>query len=177
MNKDLSCQQVSALLNFYIEDKLNPRLKEYINLHIENCPNCRKKIEELRKILSKYKNREHKLKEVENNSVKNLSEDSRHKLSAYIDNELNQEENIKIKKMTISNPNVRKELETMYNFRNAIHSAYEKTKNDNKYDYSKTIISQIQNTKDYSTNYFYKLATIFVMLLTAIIAGFIYLYF
>ena len=35
MNKDLTCQQVSALLNFYIENKLNPRLKEYINLHLE----------------------------------------------------------------------------------------------------------------------------------------------
>ena len=32
MNKELTCQQVSALINFYIEDKLNPRLKEYVNL-------------------------------------------------------------------------------------------------------------------------------------------------
>jgi anti-sigma factor RsiW len=177
MNKDLSCQQVSALLNFYIEDKLNPRLKEYVNLHIENCPKCKKKIEELRKILSKYKKRESHLKVIGGNTLNNLTEESKHKLSAYIDNELNQEENIKIKKMTISNPNVRKELETMYNFRNAIHSAYEKTKTENKYDYSKIIISQLQDTSDYSTNYFYKLATIFVVLITAIIAGFIYLYF
>lgn len=27
MNKDLTCNQVSALINFYIEGKLNPRLK------------------------------------------------------------------------------------------------------------------------------------------------------
>ena len=175
MNKELSCQQVAALINFYIEDKLNPRLKEYVNLHIEKCPKCRKKIEELRKILSKYKKR--KEQKINNNTTYNLPEESKLKLSEYIDNELNTDENIKIKKMTISNPNARKELETMYNFRNAIHSAYEKTKNDNKFDYSKAIISQIQDTKDYTTNYFYKLATIFVMLITAIIAGFIYLYF
>ena len=35
MNKELTCQQVSALINFYIEGKLNPRLREYINLDIK----------------------------------------------------------------------------------------------------------------------------------------------
>ena len=96
MNKELSCQQVAALINFYIEDKLNPRLKEYVNLHIEKCPKCRKKIEELRKILSKYKKRkEQKI----NNTTYNLPEESKLKLSEYIDNELNTDENIKIKKI------------------------------------------------------------------------------
>ena len=177
MNKDLTCQQVSALLNFYIENKLNPRLKEYINLHLEKCPKCRKKIEELRKILSKYKKDNSNLKVINNEISNNLPEESLRRLSAYIDNELNQNENIKIKKMTISNPNARKELETMYKFRQVIHSAYEKTKNDNRFDYSKNIISKIQDTTDYTTDYFYKISAIFVLLITAIIGGFIYLYF
>lgn len=175
MNKELTCQQVSALINFYIEGKLNPRLREYINLHIEKCPACKKKIEELKKILAKYKNNNDA--KIKQNAEEKLPEESIHKISAYIDNELNSNENIKIKKLTISNPIARKELENMYKFRKIIHTAYEKTKNETHFDYSKLILSNMRDANDYSTSYFYKLAGLFVILITAIIGGFIYLYF
>lgn len=175
MNKELTCQQVSALINFYIEDKLNPRLKEYVNLHISKCPHCKKKIEDLKKILLRYgTNKTNNLNNLDKNE---LAEEAKHRLSAYIDNELSTTENMKIKKMAISNPTARKELENMYRFRQILHSAYEKTRNDVHLDYSKKVLSQIQENNDYTTTYFYKLATIFVLLLTGIIAGFIYLYF
>ena len=175
MNKDLTCHQVSALINFYIEGKLNPRLREYIDLHIAKCPACKKKIEELKKILAKYNY------SAQNNSqpkeTSSLTAEARNKLSAYIDNELNSNEKIKKKKMAISNPTARKELETMYKFKKIIHTAYEKTKNDSKFDYSKNVISKLQDTGEYTTTYFYKLAAVFVVLISAIIVGFIYLYF
>ena len=175
MNKDLTCHQVSALINFYIEGKLNPRLREYIDLHIAKCPACKKKIEKKKKILAKYNY------SAQNNSqpkeTSSLTAEARNKLSAYIDNELNSNENIKIKKMAISNPTARKELETMYKFKKIIHTAYEKTKNDSKFDYSKNVISKLQDTGEYTTTYFYKLAAVFVVLISAIIVGFIYLYF
>ena len=38
-------------------------------------------------------------------------------LSAYIDNELNDDENLRIKKLTINNKNARKELEDSFNLR------------------------------------------------------------
>lgn len=174
MKKDLTCNQVSALINFYIEGKLNPRLREYINLHIEKCPYCRKKISDLTKILNNFKLQDKNDKESQEES---LNFDVINKLSAYIDNELNQSENIKIKKMTISNPSARKELESMYKFKKVVHSAYEKTKNDSKFDYSKDIMSQIQDNPDYTTTYFYKLAAIFFIIVSTIIGGFIYLYF
>ena len=173
MNKDLTCSQVSALINFYIENKLNPRLREYINLHIAKCPACKKKIKKKKKILKTYRKKETLQKEQE----QTMAPEFISSLSAYIDNELNANENIKIKKMTISNPTARKELETMYKFKKVLHSAYEKTKNDSKYDYSKTVINQIQDGAEYTTSYFYKLAAIFVVLITAIIIGFLYLYF
>ena len=173
MNKELTCQQVSALMNFYIEGKLNPRLREYVNSHIVKCKICKKKIDDLQKILGKYDKKKSETRE----ATKNIPIESFHKLSAYIDNELNTNENIKIKKLTISNPMARKELETMYKFRKIIHNAYEKTKNDNHFDYSKNILANIQEPKDYTTTYFYKLAGLFVVLITAIIIGFIYLYF
>ncbi len=174
MNKDLTCNQVSALINFYIEGKLNPRLREYVDIHLSKCPVCRKKFEDLQKILKTFK-------VIKNQKTISTSDAIKpeyiRNLSAYIDNELNSNENIKIKKMTISNPTIRKELENMYKFKKIIHSAYEKTKNDTKYDYSKNIMSNIQDNPEYTTTYFYKIATIFVLLITAIIGGFIYLYF
>ncbi len=174
MNKDLTCNQVSALINFYIEGKLNPRLREYINIHIAKCPSCRKKIEDLQKILKRFNQ-----SKIPDTTIteSNIKPEILSNLSAYVDNELNSNENIKIKKMTISNPTARKELETMYKFQKILHSAYEKTKSDSKYDYSKTILNQLQDTPEYTTTYFYKLAAVFVVLISAIIVGFIYLYF
>ncbi len=174
MNKDLTCHQVSALINFYIEGKLNPRLREYIELHISKCPACKKKIEELKKILAKYSKTKN---QVQTKETIPLTQETRNKLSAYIDNELDSYENIKIKKMAISNPTARQELESMYKFKKIIHTAYEKTKNDSKYDYSRNVLSKIQDNNEYTTTYFYKLAGIFVILISAIIVGFIYLYF
>ncbi len=175
MNKDLTCHQVSALISFYLEGKLNPRLREYVNIHLAKCPACKKKIEELQKILSRYKVNKNSAKE--NSVSEQLAPEFIHKLSEYVDNELNSSENIKIKKMTISNPTARKELETMYKFKKVIRCAYEKTKNDSKYDYSKSVLSKIQDNSEYTTTYFYKLAAIFIALISAIVTGFIYLYF
>lgn len=174
MKKDLTCNQVSALINFYIEGKLNPRLKESVDLHIKKCPLCKKKIEELTNILNSYATIK---KDSQQDESSTLKFECINNLSAYMDNELNTNENIKIKKMTISNPAIRKELEAMYKFKKIVHSAYEKTKNDTKFDYSKDIIAQLQNTQDYTTTYFYKLTAIFIILVTGIIAGFVYLYF
>lgn len=173
MNKELTCSQVSALLNFYIEDKLNPRLKEYVNLHLKNCPVCRKKAEELQKILNVFNCDKDTVRRPE----KVMAPEIRKRLSAYIDNELSFDENIKIKKLTVSNPAARKELETMYKFKKIMQSAYEKTRNDSKYDYSKNVITKIRDMNEYSTTYFYKLAAVFTALILAILAGFVYLYF
>lgn len=171
MNKELTCNQVNALINFYINGRLNPRLKQDFDNHLAKCPSCRKKIEELQKIMSKFKH-----SEVEQPEKEEMQMDFINNLSAYVDNELNTNENIKIKKMTISNPNARKELESMYKYKRLLHSAYQKTKNDSKFDYSKTIVSKIQEPLDYTTNYFFKLSIGFVALIVAIIGGFAYLY-
>ncbi|MBR1425287.1 zf-HC2 domain-containing protein [bacterium] len=174
MDKNLTCSQVCALINFYIEGNLTPKLKQGIENHIKNCPSCRKKIEDLSNLLSPYsKNRIETAEEekdyVNQEFVKNLS--------AYIDNELNPNENVKIKKIAISNPAARKKLDSMYKYRQLLQSSYSKTRNESKFDYSRQIISQIQDAQTYSTTCFHKIAIAFIFLISAIILGFIYLYF
>ncbi len=175
MNKELTCNQVSALISFYIKGKLNPKLKEYVDLHLEKCPACRKKIDDLNKILNKFNNNTTEPEQPQEEET--LSYEFRNRLSAYVDNELESHENIIMKKMTISNPTARKELESMYKFQKAMGSAYNKTKNDFKYDYSKDILHKLQDGREYTTTYFYKLMILFTVLVMAIVGGFLYLYF
>lgn len=175
MNKELTCNQVSALISFYIKGKLNSKLKEYVDLHLERCPNCRKKITDLQNILKKFSKDPQTAPSQQQDDIINY--DFKNRLSAYVDNELNLRENIKMKKLTISNPNARKELENMYKFQKAMGNAYNKTKNDFKFDYSRDILHKLQEGKEYSTTFFYKLVAMFILLVTVIIGGFIYLYF
>ena len=53
MNKELTCNQVSALINFYLNGRRNPRLKQDFDNHLTKCITCRKKVEDLKKIMSK----------------------------------------------------------------------------------------------------------------------------
>lgn len=170
MGMDFNCSQVESLINLYIEGNLAPPLKENIEKHLSTCPKCRKKIEQLQNVLFKYAKKDYTYKENQDKQfIKNLS--------AYVDNELDTSENVKIKKITISNPSARQKLESMYNYQKLMHSAYEKTKNNSKFDYSKDVISIINGNTDYSTIYFRNLAIIIAFLIVAIISGFAYLYF
>jgi hypothetical protein len=171
MKKSLTCNQVFALINFYLEDKLTPILKNAVENHLSQCPSCKNKISELKKILNQF--------EVKTPVMAKVDPQVEHvdSLSAYMDNELNNSDNIKIKKMMIANSNLRQELETMYKFKKLLHSAFNKTKNEMKTDYSKEVLSKIYESNPYSTTYFYKIACVFIFLISAILVGFVYLYF
>lgn len=95
-------------------------------------------------------------------------------LSAYVDNELNDDENIKIKKITISNPLARQDLEDIYTFKKILHSSFEKTRNDVKEDYSRYILNQIENISDTNEiDPFFKIIAAFCIIMICIVAGII----
>lgn len=124
MNKNLTCNQVESLINLYVEGKLSTQMLRCVDLHLINCSHCRKKIEDLKSIISKSDNAKD-----ENFAKEDIfSVEFINNLSAYVDNELTPNDNIKIKKMAISNPNAREKLEKMYKFKKLMMSAYEKTK-------------------------------------------------
>lgn len=153
MVKKISCKQVQAIMPFYLKGSVNPVLCEIIEEHLENCDKCK----------------EYYLNAIENfTSINNLADNSvlpsnfeqnfktneyknfKQKLSAYLDSELEDNENIKIKKMTISNPLARKDLEDMYSFKRLLHSSFSRTKDNCNFDFSKEIIKKIS---DSSSNY------------------------
>ena len=95
-------------------------------------------------------------------------------LSAYVDNELPPEENIKIKKFTINNKKARKELENTYNIRKLMNDSFQKTKSESRQDFSKNVMKQLDMSSEASLGFhpLLKVAIAFVLtvlLLSAII--------
>ncbi len=170
MNGNLTCNQVISVLNLYVENKLSKTISEYVKKHLKNCASCQKKYNELKSIIEQY------TVPSSNEDSEKLSDDMLISLSAYVDNELNNNENIKIKKVTISNPIVRKKLESMYSFKKLMQSAYNKTKGEYKIDNAKYIVAQVIDNTDYSTTYFLRIIILFTFIVTAILCCLIYLY-
>jgi len=174
MSYRLSCEQISALINFYAEGELSEILTKYVKEHLETCSEC---MEKYNKILGIMKvNIPENTQQVPYNSKQ--YENFKLKLSEYIDNELDDGENIKIKKLAISNPLARQDLENMYSFKRLMHNSYEKTKSSFKDDYSKDIICKIKNDCPTGIDTFYKISAMFFAIISLIISGFIiFLYF
>lgn len=126
MQNQLSCEQVNALMSFYVENKLSIKLSQCVKEHLEKCPVCMKKYIEMKNMINKFIDIQNE--ELENPFVTKQYEDFKSNLSAYVDNELNDFENIKIKKIAISNPLARQDLENIYSFKRLLYSAFEKTK-------------------------------------------------
>ena len=148
-------------------------MMNFVKEHIENCPTCREKYLKIKNTISNIINNDSK------DYMTKQYQDFKVNLSAYIDNELDDAENIKIKKTAISNPLARQDLENIYSFKKLLHNSFEKTKTDFKNDFSKQIMNQIleENSPNYNSQ-FYKLLTIFSIIITTLVIGLIYvLYF
>ena len=139
----MNCKQIKNLIYFYIYNELNPALSEYISMHLEECPACFD-------YYSKLKN------DINNNS--NLED-----LSAYIDNELSENESIKIKKNIISNKTTRKNYEKLSRLKELLKSNLSRKEFEVKEDYSKLIFKKLDLMEEvYGKNHYPQIAGIFV---------------
>lgn len=153
---DLTCTQVEMLLSFYIDGELKENLKNKVEEHLKNCPICSAKYDTLIKLFSGMRESvaELSLKQGYASDNKSLNQtDYKVNMSAYIDNELDNNENIKIKKLTINNKKARKYLEDSYALKHVINNAYEKSKNEMKQDFSKNVMSSLDiENQEYTIN-------------------------
>lgn len=150
----LTCTQMDVLISFYIENELSKTLKAEVEEHLKNCASCRAKYDIIKSMISDLKNNfdikeectAKKQWETATNSTTNSQQYHffRTNLSSYMDNELSNEDNLKIKKFTINNKKARKELEDNYNIRKLMSNSFNKTKNDSKIDFSKSVLKQLE---------------------------------
>lgn len=179
MSTNLTCTQVSALLSFYLDDKLSNQLKEFVEAHLEACPTCRAKFETLKNMLNSLREVHDKLVAIKAGCEEKFPttqyDEFKINLSAYIDNELNDSENIKMKKFIVSNPKARQELEQMYKLKKVLNTSFEKEKAEAKDDFSKILLRRIDIQEEvYASDSFARVVAIFILMfvvftLTAVI--------
>ena len=171
MQNELTCNQVIALMSFYVEDKLNAKLKEYVENHLIKCSKCREIYMHSEKIAQHIMNLT-----CTNSNIPFATkryEDFKDNLSAYVDNELDENESIRIKKIAISNPMARKDLENMYAFKKLLNASFDKTRSEWKNDYSKIVMNKLHKIEyANSIDPFYKIIGAFSALIFIMIAGF-----
>jgi anti-sigma factor RsiW len=171
MTINLTCTQVSALLSFYIDDKLSCQLKQFVEAHLSTCPTCRAKLDALQSMVKSLKEVHEKLAVIKTESHESPDSEQynnfKTNLSAYVDNELSSEENIKIKKYVISNIKAREDLENMYTLKKMLNNSFEKARNDAKDDYSPHILRRIDIHEEiYNPDSFAKVVALFIVILT-----------
>ncbi|MBQ2610926.1 zf-HC2 domain-containing protein [bacterium] len=180
MKKQLTCEQVMALMTFYVENKLSDQLAKQVKEHLDSCEVCRENFRNFQELLGKFIEIEDSEKFINNKFDKDYNNKQyqifRKNLSAYLDNELDINENLKIKKIAITNPLARRDLENMYNFKKLLHESFKKTENDLKFDFAKNIVFSLESDKTLNDNYsFLKLSFIYVFIIIIILAGSYYI--
>ena len=162
MQNELTCNQVIALMNFYVEDKLNEKLKSYVEDHLRKCPKCREIYMQSQKVISKiFTDENEKYQTTQYKEFKN-------NISAYIDNELDEKDSVRIKKIAITNPLARKDLEDIYTFKRLLHNSFEKTRSEWKTDYSRQVINKMDIVEPEKTP-IYKIIGIFTAMLILVV--------
>lgn len=159
----ITCKQFEELIPFYINDELSKALKSAFVEHLHNCPNCHIKFNMLNSIVSDLKDAYNQLileSTTDNNVIDIIAEEESEdlnelhsNLSAYIDNELNDETNVQIRRNIISKPALRKKIEKLYNIRKLLTNSFNEEKNKLKTDFSKDIIKKIHVKPNQTENF------------------------
>ena len=142
---EITCLQMDVLISFYIDGDLSESLKAKVEEHLKNCSVCRTKLNIISSLFSDLKKTDDKQEDVYSTIPHSSHQYQffKNNLSAYVDNELPEEDSIKMKKYTITNKNARKDLEDVYKIRKLMRDSYKKSKMESKPDFLKSVIKQI----------------------------------
>ena len=147
----LTCAQMDVLISFYLDGELSNALKMQVEEHIKNCSTCRAKFDIIKSMISDLKSnfnidddQSEKYQSLNTKATSLQYRIFKNNLSAYIDNELPSDENIKIKKFTINNTKARQDLQECYNIRKLMNDSFKKTKTETRQDFSKNVLRQLE---------------------------------
>lgn len=154
----INCSQFEGLITFYMDGGLSKTLKQAFEEHLSECPNCNMKYKIIKSIIGDIKGAYKKIlnnerQEYDNSNTENIktkTEDiTAMELSAYIDNELSEENSIRVRRNIIAKPNIRTKLEKMYKLKKILSDSFVEHKNRFKTDYSKDTMRALN--KDITT--------------------------
>ncbi|MCR5261277.1 MAG: zf-HC2 domain-containing protein [Candidatus Gastranaerophilales bacterium] len=167
------CDKFLKMLPAYIEGKISSEQIIEIEKHLSVCSSCFEKYINLKNISQKIKNSFENIKQEKFISDKDSFFNEN--LSAYIDNELSNEEYLFFNGYVALNPEKRKELDEMLYFEEKLKESLEKNRQILQKDLSKKIVRQIRLENPACVSEMYvtaSIATIILVLLTITAAYF-----
>lgn len=182
---DINCSQFEGLLSFYLNDDLNENLKCAFEEHMKTCPTCNMRYSVVSSVIEDIKSAYDevigktpvdKVDMVEDNEDVSASDYDildgflNTELSAYVDNELDENRSVKIRRDIISKPRLRQKVEKLYGLKKVISDSYKINKNKLKTDFSKEIIRKINNIESDRQIYFHCTAFILVVILAIVLS-------
>ena len=182
---DINCSQFEGLLSFYLNDDLNENLKCAFEEHMKTCPTCNMRYSVVSSVIEDIKSAYDevigktpvdKVDMVEDNEDVSASDYDildgflNTELSAYVDNELDENRSVKIRRDIISKPRLRQKVEKLYGLKKVLSDSYKINKNKLKTDFSKEIIRKINNIESDRQIYFHCTAFILVVILAIVLS-------
>ena len=178
---EITCLQMDVLISFYLDGELSESLKMKVEEHLKKCSVCRAKFNIISSLFSDVK-KKYCSKDEEEVYSTNVHSSCQYQffkknLSAYVDNELPEEDNVKMRKYTIGNKKARKELEDAYKIRKLMRDSFRKTKTETKPDFSKKVMKQadLDDKNDLGFNPLISVGFAFVMTVLLISAIVVYM--
>ena len=157
----MNCNQFEGLITFYLDDELSESLKQSFEEHMQECSACKMKYKVISSIIGDIKTAYNKIindnypqkadyvecgaeHEHPKYPVEILPDDiSPIDLSAYVDNELTDDNNIRIRRSIVSKPKIRTKIEKLYKLKKILYSSFNEQKNKMKSDFSKEVLKNV----------------------------------
>lgn len=178
---EITCLQMDVLISFYIDGELSEALKAKVEEHLKECSVCRAKLNIIGSLFTDVKKKycPDEKEEIYSNGVHSSHQYRffKNNLSAYIDNELPEEDNVKIRKYTIGNKKARKELEDTFRIRKLMKESFRKSQNDTKPDFIRKVMKRTDfaNNNDLRFNPVISIGFAFIMTVLLISAIVVYM--
>lgn len=181
LNKD-TCKKVVSMLSLYIENKLEPEDRIFVENHFLICSDCYQKYLEMKEIINnlhfEYEKLLNEFERIETNNMFNIREYEMFykNISPYIDDELCYDESIKFRKYLLKSKPARAELASAYGLKNNIRTSVNAFKDSVNINFSKKIIKQLQDERrDTFDNIYRRAAVVLGVMVTSLVLFSIYM--
>lgn len=167
------CRKISALLELYVENRLNSLEKSLVEEHLASCPECRDKYvrmkDAIKNLRTSYEHLLQEFEEIEKNKIFKVKEHEIFyaNISSYIDNELSYNEAVDFRKYLLKSKPARKTLEEAYMLENNLKKTFTDYSNNLKINYAKKITDKLKSERKEPTDMVFKrmMITLGVLLL------------
>lgn len=138
------------MISLYIDDKLNDEHKKMVEEHFALCPECYQKYLNIKSIIENlklsYEKVLEKVEPIETVNLFNIREYEKfyRNISAYMDNELSNQESIDFRKYLLKSKSARSDLKNMYILQNQIKDSFTKCISHSRVNLAKKIVKKIK---------------------------------